>query len=66
LESSGSKLTLLGQSSSAILFKNVVAGEMAFMVEVVVDSGVNGGEFMQGLSIPEFRDGLFSSSKRLV
>jgi len=36
------------------------------MVEVVVDSGVKGGEFMQGLSIPEFRDGLFSSSERVV
>ena len=27
---------------------------MAFVVEVVVDRGVDGGEFLQGLYVPEF------------
>ncbi len=36
------------------------------MVEVVVDRGVNGGELLQGLDVPEFRHRPLSSSERLM
>ena len=42
------------------------AGEMAFVVEVVVDRGVDDGEFLQGLYVPEFGHCAFSSPERLV
>ena len=66
LGNSGRKLTPLGQGSGSILLKIVVAVEMAFKVEVVMDRGVSGGEFLQGLYVPEFCHSLFRSSKRLV
>ncbi len=39
---------------------------MAAEIEVIMDRNVNGGEFLQGLDVPEFRHRAFSSSKRLV
>ena len=34
-------------------FENIAAVEMAFVVKVVVDRGMDGGEFLQGLYVPE-------------
>jgi len=59
-------LTPLCQSSRAVLFENVTAVEVAVLVEVVVDRGMNGGEFLQGLYVLEPRHRSFSSSERLV
>jgi len=39
---------------------------VAVLVEMVVDRGVNGGEFLQGLYVPEPRHRSFSSSEGLV
>ena len=39
---------------------------MALLIEVVVDRGMGGGEFLQGLYIPEFCHRAFSSPERLV
>ena len=39
---------------------------MALVVEVTVDRGVDGGEFLQGLDVPEFGHCSFPSSERLV
>jgi len=36
------------------------------VIEVVVDRGVNGGKFLQGLDVPELRHCSFSSSEWLV
>jgi hypothetical protein len=59
-------LAPLGQSSRAVLFENVAAVKVAVLVEVVVDRGLGGGEFLQGLYVPEPRHRSFSSSERLV
>ena len=39
---------------------------MAVMVEMIVDRGVDGGEFLEGLHIPKLCHRLLSSSERLV
>jgi hypothetical protein len=59
-------LTPLGQSSRATLFENIATVEMAVLVEVVVERGMGGGEFLQGLYVSEPRHRSFSSSERLV
>ena len=56
----------LSHGGGSVLFENVAAVEMAFVVEVVVDRSMNGGEFLQGLYIPEFGQCPFPSSERLV
>ena len=40
------KLTPLGQGSDSVLFENMAAVEMALVVEVVIDRGMDGGEFL--------------------
>jgi hypothetical protein len=39
-------LTPLGQSSGSVVFELVAAIEMAFVVEMIVDRGVDGAEFL--------------------
>ena len=48
------------------MFENVAVVEVALKVEMVADRGVNGGEFLKGLDVPEFRHCSFPSSKRLM
>ena len=45
---SGCQLTPLGHGGGSVLFENIAAVEMAVVVEMVVDRGVDGGEFLQG------------------
>jgi hypothetical protein len=40
--------------------------EVAVLVEVVVDRGVNGGKLLKGLDVPEFGHWTFPSSERLM
>ena len=63
---SGCKLTPLGQSSGSGLFENIAAVEMALVVEVVVDRGVDGSEFLQGLDVPEPGHRTLSAAERLM
>ena len=56
----------LGQGGGSVLFENVAAVEMALVVEVVVDRGVDGGEFLQGLDVSEPRHRPFPTSKRMM
>ena len=44
--SGGADLTPRVESGGSIAFENVPAGEVAFLVEEVVDGGVNGGELL--------------------
>ncbi len=46
---SGCQLTPLSQGSGAVLFKDITATEVAVQVEMVVDRGVNSGEFLLGV-----------------
>ncbi len=61
---SGCQLTPLGQRGGAVLLEDVASAEVAIVV--IVDRGVDGGEFLQGLDVPEFRHCPFPSSERLV
>ena len=45
---------------------DVAAVQVAVLIEVIVDRGVGGGEFLQGLYNSEIRHRSFSSSERLV
>ncbi len=40
------ELTPLSERGNAVLFENVAAVEVAILVEVVMDRGVNGGKFL--------------------
>ena len=62
----GRQLTPLGQSDRAVLLEDVAAVEVTVLVEVIVERGVNGGEFLQGPDVPEFGHGSLSSSERLM
>ncbi len=48
---SGCQLTPLGQRGEAVLLEDVAAAEAAIVVKVIVD--VDGGEFLQGLDVPD-------------
>ena len=63
---SGCQLTPLGQRGGAVLLEDVASAEAVIVVKVIVDRGVDGGEFLQGLDVPEFRHCPFPSSERLV
>lgn len=43
----------LCEGGGTILFENGSRGEAAFQVEVVVDRGMDGGEFLQTSYLPE-------------
>ena len=62
---SGRQLTPFGQCSRAVLLENFAAVEVAVVVEMIVDRGMGGGEFLQGLYIPELRHRALSSPERL-
>ena len=49
-----------------MLLEDVASAEVAIVVKVIVDLGVDGDEFPQGLGVPEFRHCPFPSSERLV
>ncbi len=60
------ELTPFSERGSVVLLEDFTAIEVAVWIEVVVDRGVDGGEFLEGLDIPEARHCPFSSSERLV
>jgi len=60
------ELTPFSERGSAVLLEDIAAVEVAVLAEMVVDRGMGGGEFLQGLYISEFRHRSFSSSERLV
>ena len=60
------ELTPFSERSGAALFEDVAAIEMTVVVEMIVDRGVGGGEFLQGFNVPELRHGALASSKWLV
>jgi hypothetical protein len=54
----------LGKSGGAVLLKIVPAVEVAFLIEVVMDGGVNGSELLQTSHASETQHRSFSSSQR--
>ena len=62
----GGKLTPFGLGGGSVLFEFVATVEMAFKVGMVVDRGMNKGEFLKCFYVLELRHCSFSSSERLV
>ena len=56
----------IGQGSGSGLFEYVAAVEMALVGEMVVDRGMDGGEFLQGLDVSEFGYCPLSSAEGLM
>jgi hypothetical protein len=57
------ELTPLVQSGGAVDLKIAPAVEVAFLVEVIVDGGVNGCEFLQTSHAPEAKHCAFTPSE---
>ena len=57
------ELTPLGKSGGAVQLEIVSAVEVALVVEVIMDRGVNGGKFLQASHAPKTLHRLFSSSQ---
>ncbi len=47
----------LSQGGGTVLFEDVAAVELAVLNKVIVDRGVDGGEFLKVLHIPKLRHG---------
>ena len=60
------QLAPLGEGSGAVVLEDGSLVQMTVEVEVIVDRGVNGGEFLQGPDVPEFGYSTLSSSERLM
>jgi hypothetical protein len=60
------KLAPLSESGGAVKLEIVSAVERAFLMEMVVDGGMNGGEFLQTSHAAEQLLGSLPSSKRKV
>ncbi len=63
---SGRQLTPFGQCGRTVLLENIAAVEVAVVVEMIVDRGMGGGEFLQGLYVPELCHRTLSSPEWLV
>ena len=59
-------MTPLGQCDGAIFLEDVTAVEMAVLIEMIMDRGMNGGKLLEGLHFPELRHRPFSSSEGLM
>ncbi len=47
------ELTPFSKCSNAVLLEDIAAIEVTIVVEMIVDRGVDGGELLQGLDVPE-------------
>ncbi len=66
LQPSGRELPPLGQGGGAVWLEDVAAVEVAVLIEMIMDRGVDGGEFLQGFNVPKLRHRPLSSSERLM
>ena len=55
-----------GQFSRSVLLEENEGVEVTVEIEMIVDRGMDGGKFLQGLYVPEFCHRTLPSSKRLV
>ncbi len=60
------ELTPFSERGSAVLFENISAVEVTVVIEMVVDRGMGGGKFLEGLYVPEPCHRPLSSTERLV
>ncbi len=50
---SGRQLTPFGQGGGTVLFEDVAAIEVAVLIEMIMDRGVDGGKLLQSLYVPD-------------
>jgi len=62
----GTKRPPLGESVGALDLEDISTREAAFLIEVVGDGRVDGGEFLQTSHAPEAQHGPLPSSERQV
>ena len=60
------KMTPFGQGGGAVFLEGFAAVQVTVEVEMIVDRGMGGGEFLQGLYVPEFRHRTLPSSEWLM
>ena len=60
------QLAPFSQCGRTVLLEDIAAVKVAVVVEVVVDRGMDGGEFLQGFYVPELRHHLLSSAEWLM
>ena len=48
------------------MFENITAAEMVFVIEPIMDRGVDGGVFLKGTNVPERRHRFLPSSEWFV
>ncbi len=46
------------------MLEDGAAVEVTVLIEMIMDRGVDGGEFLKGLDVPEIRHRILSSSER--
>ncbi len=66
LRRSGRQLTPLGQRGGTVLCEDIAAIEVTVLIEMIMDRGVDSGEFLQSLYVPELRHRTLSSPERLM
>ena len=62
----GTKQSPLGESGGTVQFEVGTGVEVAFLIEMVENSGLDGGELLQTSHAPEAEHGSLSSSERQV
>jgi hypothetical protein len=60
------ELVPLGECGDATVLENLSADERAFLIAMVVNGAVQGGEFLKASHLPEAEHGPFTSSEYLV
>ena len=64
--SSSGEMSPFGQTCGAALFKSFVAVQVALVIEMVVERGMDGDKFLEGAGIPELSHRFLPSSRWLV
>jgi hypothetical protein len=59
-------MTPLGKSGDTVQLETFAETEVALLIEMVVDNGMNSDEFLQTSHAPKTKHGPFSPPKRLV
>ena len=60
------KITPFGQRGGTVFFEGFAAVQVTVEVEMIVDRGIDGGKFLQGLYVPEIRHRTLPSSEWLM
>jgi hypothetical protein len=63
---SSREVSPFGQSGGAVLFESLAAVQVALVIEIVVERGMDGDKFLEGAGVPELSHRFLPSSRWLV